>query len=93
MRCENCGGELPGPARFCPHCSAPQPDFEAHAEPAPAPEPPLDEAPAAAVPEPGRNRWISSQVAAVLVFLASAIVVFAVMAIALGWIGADVLGL
>jgi hypothetical protein len=36
---------------------------------------------------------ISSHVAAVLVFLASAIVVFAVMAIALGWIGADLLGL
>jgi hypothetical protein len=90
VRCANCGGELPRPTRFCPHCSAPQPEFEGPAE-APRPvEPRLDETSVAA---PERSRWAAAHASAVLVFLAAAIVVFALMAIALGWIGADVLGL
>lgn len=82
MRCANCGGELPGPTRFCPHCSAPQPGFE-------------DVADAASVATaPGeRGRWIASHLFAMLVFVLAAIVVFAVLAIALGWIGKDLLGL
>jgi hypothetical protein len=82
VRCANCGGELPGPARFCPHCSAPQPGFDGD---------PVDEA-VAAVPRT-RGHWLATHVYTVLVFLAAAIVVFAVLAIALGWIGEDVLGL
>lgn len=90
MRCANCGGELPGPTRFCPHCSAPQPEFEGPAEAPGPPEPRLDETPVAA---PERSRWAAAHVSAVLVFLAAAIVVFAVMAVAFDWIGGDVLGL
>lgn len=82
MRCANCGGELPGPTRFCPHCSAPQPEFDG----------PVEEAPVAAAPR-AHGRWFTAHVYAVLVFLAAAIVVFALLAIALGWIGEDVLGL
>ena len=80
MRCANCGGELPGPTRFCPHCSAPQPGFDD----------PVDEA-SVAVPRAGH--WFATHVSAVLVFLAAAIVVFALLAVALGWIGEDFLGL
>lgn len=82
MRCANCGGELPGPTRFCPHCSAPQPEFDG----------PVDEAPVAAAPRP-HGRWFAGHVYAVLVFLAAAIVVFGLLAIALGWISDNVLGL
>jgi hypothetical protein len=45
------------------------------------------------VAAPERSRWASAHASAVLVFLAAAIVGFAVMAIALGWIGKDLLGL
>ena len=79
MRCANCGGELPGPTRFCPHCSAPQPEF--------------DEATAAPAPKQSPS-WVSAHhVSAVLVFLAAAIVVFAILAVVLGWVGADIVGL
>lgn len=89
---------MPAHSRFCPHCSAPQPEAEATAEaeiegPGEAAEAPGEGAPA----EPGA-RWpslASPQIAwayAVLVFLAAAIVVFAVVAVALGWIGRDLLG-
>jgi hypothetical protein len=88
VRCANCGGELSRPTRFCPHCSAPQPEFEGPAEAPSPPEPRLDETPA-----PERSRWASAHASAVLVFLAAAIVVFAVMAVAFGWIAADVVGL
>ena len=90
MRCANCGGELPGPTRFCPHCSAPQPEFEGAAEAPRSTDQQLDET---AVAAPERSRWASAHASAVLVFLAAAIVGFAVMAIALGWIGKDLLGL
>jgi hypothetical protein len=82
VRCANCGGELPGPTRFCPHCSAPQPGFD---------DDPVDEAVATAPRT--QARWFAAHVYAVLVFLAAAIIVFALLAIALGWIGEDVLGL
>jgi uncharacterized OB-fold protein len=98
VRCANCGGAVPAHSRFCPHCSAPQPEVEA------APEAELESSSEAAEAPPERARakrgvrWpslASPQIArayAVLVFLAAAIVVFAVVAVALGWIGRDLLG-
>jgi hypothetical protein len=82
MRCANCGGELPGPTRFCPHCSAPQPEFEDAVEAAPI----------AAAPRT-RGHWIGGHIVPVIVFLMAALVVFALLAIALGWVGGDLLGL
>ncbi|HUY80697.1 MAG TPA: hypothetical protein VMU92_03150 [Acidobacteriaceae bacterium] len=34
--CHRCGGTIPGPEPFCPHCGAPQLRYEAPEEPAPA---------------------------------------------------------
>lgn len=87
MQCANCGGELSGPTRFCPHCSAPQPGFEEPGERAQ-----LHGTKTASPPERMRRRWVS-HASAVLVFVGAAIVVFAVMAFALGWIGSKLVGL
>jgi predicted amidophosphoribosyltransferase len=79
VRCANCGGELPGPTRFCPHCSAPQPGFDEATAPQASARPPS---------------WVSAHhLSAILVFLATAIVVFAILAVLLGWVGADLIGL
>jgi hypothetical protein len=77
MRCANCGGELPGRTRFCPHCSAPwavASDGEGDAG-------------------GSSGRSYSQGIAfSVLVFLATTAIGFAVFAVGLGWAGA-VLGL
>jgi hypothetical protein len=91
VQCANCGGELSGPTRFCPHCSAPQPGFEEPADEGPE-RAQLHGTPTASPPARMRRRW-ASHASAVLVFVGAAIVVFALMAFTLGWIGSKHLGL
>ena len=86
MRCANCGGEVPPGSRFCPHCSAPQPEPRSVAEldEMPAAEPSLDADRPEVVPEPpprGR-RW--SYGYTLIAFVVAVIVGLVIAAIALG---------
>jgi predicted amidophosphoribosyltransferase len=77
MRCSNCGGELPGRTRFCPHCSAPWAVAVDGRE---------------VVSRRSRRSYSHRLAFSLLVFLASAALGFAAMAFGLGWAG-GVLGL
>jgi ferric-dicitrate binding protein FerR (iron transport regulator) len=81
---------VPRRSRFCPHCSAPQPVFADFANESLGSDAEEEEEP----PEPpARRRWSATRSFALLVFIAAAIVAFAVLAIALGWLTQDSFGL
>jgi hypothetical protein len=69
MRCANCGGQLPGRTRFCPHCSAPWAvAFEG----------------SQAVGGRSRLSYFLGVAVTVLIFVATAVIGFAVFAAGLG---------
>ena len=95
MRCANCGGEVPPGSRFCPHCSAPQPEprHVTELDEVPVAEPAPETARPEVAPEPPPRRWRWSYAYTLLVFVAAAIVAFAIVAISLGLLTRDLFGL
>lgn len=97
MRCANCGGALPGRTRFCPHCSAPQVGPESVRNRPNEPKSASIRRSAPGEPRLATGRLTHSHsheaLSIVLIFLAAAIIGFAILTVALGWVGEEVLGL